>query len=370
MKQHGPMRVIISGGGTGGHVYPAIAIAEEIKIHYPEATIHFVGAEGKMEMRKVPKAGFPISGLPVRGLQRRLTRKNLSVPFRLMKSLWKSRSIIKEFKPDLAVGVGGYASGPLLWMASNMGIPTLIQEQNSFPGITNKWLGRKAQKICVAFPGMERFFPEKKIVFTGNPVRKDLIDISRKKQESQRFFDLGLSKTLLIFGGSLGARTLNEAVVQSESLLRTQEDVQVIWQCGETHYVEYKTSSVAQMPHVHLLPYLDRMDLAYAASDVVICRAGALTISELSVVHKAAVLVPSPNVAENHQAKNAMTLVEHKAARMVDDREARTKAIPEAIDILNQPQARQELEENVAKFAKPNAAELIVNEIENILNRS
>lgn len=360
--------MIISGGGTGGHVYPAIAIAEEIKLHYPEAQIHFVGAEGKMEMRKVPKAGFPISGLPVRGLQRRLTWKNVSVPIRLVKSLLKSRKIIREFKPDIAVGVGGYASGPLLWMAARMGIPTMIQEQNSYPGITNKWLGKNARKICVAFPEMEKFFPEEKIVFTGNPVRKDLIDISRKKQESQRFFDLGLAKTLLIFGGSLGARTLNEAVMNSESLLRKHEDVQLIWQCGETHFANCKSSEVAQMPQVHLLPYLDRMDLAYAASDVVVSRAGALTISELSVVQKAAVLVPSPNVAEDHQRKNAMSLVDHKAARMVEDRDARDHAIMEAIQILKAPHEKEELETNVAKFAKPNAAELIVNELKKILN--
>lgn len=370
MKQRGRMRVIISGGGTGGHIFPAIAIAEEIKRSHPDAQIHFVGAEGKMEMKKVPKAGFPISGLPVRGLQRRLTWKNVTVPIRLGQSLLKSRSIIRSFRPDIAVGVGGYASGPLLWMAANMGIPTLIQEQNSYPGITNRWLARRAHKICVAFPGMEKFFPAEKIVFTGNPIRKDLIDIERKKQASQRFFDLGLMKTLLLFGGSLGARTLNEAVLKAEDLLRTHEDVQLIWQCGETHYHQYKTSSIAQLPRVRLLPFLDRMDLAYAASDVVICRAGALTISELSVVQKAAVLVPSPNVAEDHQKKNALTLVDHKAARMIEDRDAVSQAIPEALKILNNPRLKMELEENVAKFAKPNAAEEIVKEIEQIISKS
>ena len=363
------MRVIISGGGTGGHIYPAIAIAEAIQKEFPDARIQFVGAEGKMEMEKVPKAGFPITGLPIRGLQRRLTWKNLMLPFKLWQSVRISKQLIRNIQPDIAIGVGGYASGPLLWVAGRQGVPTLIQEQNSYPGITNKKLAARAHKICVAFPDMERYFPKEKIVFTGNPIRQDLLDIQRKKRASQSFFDLGLKKTLLIFGGSLGAKTLNEAVLAQEETLRNMDDVNIIWQCGSRHFEACKSTAVAQLPHVKCLPFLERMDLAYAASDVVLCRAGALTLSELSVVGKAAVLVPSPNVAEDHQTKNALSLVQYNAAKMIKDQEAVQKALPICLDLLEDQQAREELESNIKSFAKPHAAEAIVNEIKNIINK-
>ncbi len=360
------MRVMISGGGTGGHIFPALSIATGIRDKYPDADIHFVGASGKMEMDKVPRAGFPITGVPIRGIQRRWTWKNLAVPHRLVISLWKCYQLLKRFRPQIVIGVGGYASAPLLWVASKMNIPIVIQEQNSYPGLTNRWLAGAADKIFVAFPHMDRYFPKERIVFTGNPIRKELKESQLEKQESLRFFDLGLNSTLLIFGGSLGAKTLNDAVMASAPLLRKHSDIQLLWQCGPTHYELCKASDVAQLPQVVLLPFIDKMERAYAAADLVICRAGALTISELSAMQKAAVLVPSPNVADDHQTKNAMTLVERDAALLIKDKDG-LLAVEQAIQLVRHPQKLESMRKNIAPLGRLNAVETIIHEIETLL---
>ena len=312
------MKIIVSGGGSGGHVFPAIAIADALKKKDKFIEILFVGAKGKIEMEKVPKAGYEIEGLWISGLQRKLTLRNLSFPFKLISSLWKARGILKRFKPDVVVGVGGFASGPVLEMASRMGIPCLIQEQNSYAGITNRLLAKKVDRICVAYDGMERFFPASKIVHTGNPVRQDLLDLSQKKNEAIAHFGLDPDKkTLLVFGGSLGARTLNEMMDTGYQSIKSLTDTQVLWQVGKLYEVSFQNSETAQLDHVRLLTFIDRMDLAYAVADVVMCRAGASTISELCLAGKASILIPSPNVAEDHQRKNAEALVSKNAARLV-----------------------------------------------------
>jgi UDP-N-acetylglucosamine--N-acetylmuramyl-(pentapeptide) pyrophosphoryl-undecaprenol N-acetylglucosamine transferase len=354
---------MISGGGTGGHVFPAIAIATGLRAAYPAMDIHFVGARGKMEMEKVPESGFEITGLPIRGLQRRFTLKNLSVPFRLVYSLWLCYRLLKDYQPQFVLGVGGYASAPLLWMAGKMNIPVFIQEQNSYPGITNRWLSRSAEKIFVAFPDMEKYFPADRIVVSGNPVRTELKESQLKKQESLRFFDLGLNATLLVFGGSLGAKTLNEAVMASAPALHQNPNIQILWQCGSTHYNSCKESDVAQLPQVKLFPFIREMGKAYAAADMVVCRAGALTISELSALGKPAVLVPSPYVAEDHQTKNAKTLTDRNAAILISDERGRI-AVQKAIEIVNQPDKLEELKENIVRFDRPNAVETIIRELE------
>lgn len=357
------MKVMISGGGTGGHIFPAIAIASGLKEKYPQVDIHFVGAKGKMEMEKVPRAGFEITGLPIRGLQRRLTLKNLSVPFRLVYSLWLCYRLIKKHRPQLVIGVGGYASAPLMWMASKMNTPIVIQEQNSFPGLTNRWLAKSAQKIFVAFPNMEKYFPADRIIMSGNPIRSELKESQSEKQESLRFFDLGLNSTLLIFGGSLGAKTLNDAVMASAPVLRQYPQIQLLWQCGSVHYEKCKNSEVAQLPQVRLQPFIHDMDKAYAAADVVICRAGALTISELSALGKAAVLVPSPHVAADHQTKNAQTLKAEKAAILIPDEKGR-EVVQRAIQLVQKPEEIRELEQNIARFGRKDAVEEIIRELE------
>ncbi len=362
------MKVIISGGGTGGHIFPAISVADEIKKQYPDVDILFIGAEDRMEMEKVPQAGYPIEGLPVVGIQRRLSLKNLSVPWKLWKSLRRTRQIIRDFNPDAVLGFGGYTSGPTLWEASGLGIPTMIQEQNSYAGLTNKILGRRVDKICVAFDGMEKFFPAEKIVLTGNPVREGLGEISRLKIEAERFFDWGQNrKTLLIFGGSLGARSLNEAVAQWIKSDDFNPDVQVLWQCGKRGYERYAGDAELSYENVRILPFIDRMDLAYAVADLVVCRAGAITISELCVTEKPAILVPSPNVTDDHQTRNAMALVNKDAAMLVKDGDASTELMKEAMGLLHNRNALSKLAQNIAELARPTATKNIVDVFRQIL---
>jgi UDP-N-acetylglucosamine--N-acetylmuramyl-(pentapeptide) pyrophosphoryl-undecaprenol N-acetylglucosamine transferase len=315
------MKILISGGGTGGHIFPAVAVADALKEINPDCEILFIGAEGKMEMEKIPKAGYEIIGLPIRGIQRKISPKNLKVPFQMVNSFLKVRKVIADFKPDIAFGTGGYASAPALKMAQWMGIPTAILESNNHPGLANRWLAKSVKRIFVAFEGLENVFPKDKIQFTGNPVRKDIRSILYNQEEAKRFFDWGQSKkTLLIFGGSLGARTINLAVRDAVEFFKSRPDIFVIWQTGKNDaaFLECET---AKLPNVRAMQFIDRMDLAYSIADLVVCRAGALTISELAVVKKPAVLVPSPNVAEDHQTKNAAYLDNRDAAIMVPDSE-------------------------------------------------
>lgn len=357
-------KVIISGGGTGGHIYPAIAIANALKVKVPDVDILFVGAEGKMEMEKVPAAGYPIIGLPIRGLQRRLTLENMNFFFRLYSSLRKARKIVKDFKPHAVVGVGGYASGPLLYEASKAGVSALIQEQNSYPGITNKLLAKKVQKICVAYDGLERFFPSQKIIKTGNPVRQDLLSVSEKRNQAIKYYGLDPEKrTILIVGGSLGARTINQSVLSRLGDV-AKSPVQIIWQTGK-FYFQQITAQVnkKEIPNLKVLDFLSRMDLAYAAADLVISRAGAGTISELCLVGKPALLVPSPNVAEDHQTKNAMALVNDNAAIMVKDQDAVSDLMNQALELVQEDKRLEELSENISKLAMHNSSERIADQI-------
>lgn len=350
-------RVLISGGGTGGHIFPAIAIANEIKTLYPESVIEFVGAQGRMEMEKVPQAGYKIHGLWISGLQRRLTVKNLSLPFKIISSVWKSRTIIKQFKPDFTVGVGGYASGPLNYVASKMGVPVFLQEQNSFPGITNKLLKSSAQKICVAYDGMDRFFPKDKLVLTGNPIRQDMLNTKVDRQAAFSHFELDSSKmTILIVGGSLGARTINEAVESNLSIL--SKDAQLLWQTGKNYSGDFGSFDWGKR-----VPFIKEMSKAYAIADIVISRAGAMSVSELSALGKAVVFVPSPFVSEDHQTKNAMSLVKKEAALVCKDAEARDKLGVTVVNLLEDQQKLDELRQNILQLAKPNAAHEIVETI-------
>ena len=357
-------KVIISGGGTGGHIYPAIAIANAINQLRPGTQILFVGAEGKMEMQKVPQAGYKIIGLPIAGIQRKFTLKNLSFPFKLIRSLLKARQIVKDFQPDVAVGVGGYASGPLLYAASSRNIPTLIQEQNSYAGLTNKMLARRARRICVAYPGMAQFFPEAKIRMTGNPVRQDIAQLLQKRQEALAFFNLKDGKpVLLVIGGSLGARTINESIKAHLPQLASS-GVQVIWQTGKFYFEGCKAAVDAIKPkNIWVNDFITRMDFAYAAADIVISRAGALSISELCLAGKPAILVPSPNVSEDHQTKNAMALVTAHAALLVKDTEATEKLVPTALRLVDDEGLKQELSLNILHLGKPNAAREIAEEV-------
>lgn len=357
------MRIIISGGGSGGHVYPAIAIADALRRKGVEEIL-FVGAKGKMEMEKVPAAGYPIEGLWISGFQRGKILKNISFLAKLIHSLLKAKKIIEKFKPDVVVGVGGFASGPIMKLAQWKSIPTVIQEQNSYPGITNKLLAKSAGIICVAYPDMSRFFPEDKIILTGNPVRKDLKSLEELKMQAYSYFDLDPNKkTILIFGGSLGAKSINDAIYLNRSKIKASADVQFLWQFGKLYYDSYTSRDIADFPNVKMLPFIDRMDLAYSIADTVICRAGALTISELSLVGLPAVFVPSPNVAEDHQSKNARSLVENKAAWMVDDSEAEHILLDQALKLLNDEAAQKSLSLNIHKLAKPDADNLIAEEI-------
>ena len=357
-------RVIISGGGTGGHVFPAIAIADAIKAAAPDTEILFVGANGKIEMEKVPKAGYKIEGLNITGFQRKLTLRNLSFPFKLAASMLKAVMIVRKFRPDVAVGVGGYASGPVLKIANTFGIPTVLQEQNSFAGVTNRILASKANAVCVAYDGLERFFPKDKIIFTGNPVRKDILD--KKINAEQAKQSLGLNqnkKTVLIFGGSLGARTINEAVLANADALLGIKDVNIIWQVGKIYFDEYKNCRLSGQKDIKIIPFIEDMDMAYSAADIVVCRAGALTISELAILGKAAVLIPSPNVAEDHQTVNAMSLVNKGAAVLIRDVEAKEKLVTEIESLLRDEVRKSGLESNIKYFARPEAAKQIAAEI-------
>lgn len=366
------LRLIVSGGGTGGHIFPAISIAQAVKVADPEAEILFVGAEGRMEMEKVPSAGFKIVGLPVVGIQRKLTLKNLGVPFKFYRSLRQARKIIREFKPDVVVGVGGYASGPTLYAASRMGLPTLIQEQNSFAGVTNRMLAKKARKICVAYEGMEKFFPKDKILLTGNPVRADLSKdkVDALKEEAISFFNLDPAKpTILVLGGSLGAKTVNSSIAQGlDSLINSE--VQVIWQTGKSYVFDARrVLSSYNVPNVKAYDFIYRMDLAFAAADLVVSRAGAGTISELCLVGKPCILVPSPNVAEDHQTKNAMSLVSRSAAVMIPDGDSVKMLVPQAIALVKDSDRLGVLAKNVFALALPNSAAAIAQEVFNIAKR-
>lgn len=369
------LRVIISGGGTGGHIFPAVSIANKLKELNPQTEILFVGAEGRMEMEKVPAAGYRIIGLPVAGLQRRLTVENLKLPFKVIRSVNMARKIIREFRPDIAIGVGGYASAPLLWAASRLGVPTLIQEQNGYAGLTNKIVAGKAESICVAYEGMERFFPADRIVLTGNPIRKEIVPATEQmRKEAFGFYGLDpLKKHILIVGGSLGSGTLNKSMQKWISDgCPGGKGVEILWQCGKY----YKPSIDAFMAHerednpdseilrgITHTDFIQRMDLAYAAADIVISRSGASSISELCAAHKAAVFVPSPNVAEDHQTHNAMALVKKGAAVMIKDSEAENKLMKTACDLLRNPDKTALMERNIAALAKTDAAMSIAEEV-------
>lgn len=361
------VRVIISGGGTGGHIFPAIAIADAVKSVNPEAEILFVGATGKMEMEKVPAAGFEIVGLPVAGFQRRLTFKNVTFFYKLLVSMIKAASIIRKFKPDVVVGVGGYASGPVLRAASGRGIPCLIQEQNSFPGVTNRILSAKVAKICVAYEGMDKFFPASKIVFTGNPIRPGLLK-NINRDEAAKFFGFDPAKpVVLVVGGSLGARSVNNGIAATLKHLRP--DVQLIWQTGKLYYEEMKQKAEeAGMPNVRVLDFISRMDYAYGIASVVVSRAGAGSISELAVLGKPSVFVPSPNVSEDHQTKNAMALVDKGAAIMVAD--SQTDTLIDTVQVmLDDSDKLNKLAVGIAAFARPNASAEIAAEVLNLIVR-
>jgi UDP-N-acetylglucosamine--N-acetylmuramyl-(pentapeptide) pyrophosphoryl-undecaprenol N-acetylglucosamine transferase len=355
-----PYKFILSGGGTGGHIYPAIAIANELKLRFPDAKFLFVGAQDKMEMQKVPQAGYIIKGLWIAGLQRKLTFQNAMFPFKLVDSLFKSKKIIKEFKPDVVIGTGGFASGPLLQMATMMGVPTVIQEQNSFPGITNKLLSKKADAICVAYENLERFFPNEKIIFTGNPVRQDLISIDSKRGEAISYFKLDASKkTLLVLGGSLGARRVNQ-LIEKELEAIVAQNVQIIWQCGKLYFDEYKKYNSS---HVQVVSFIERMDLVYAASDIIISRAGASSVSELCIVGKPVIFIPSPNVAEDHQTKNAKAIVDKHGALLLKEYEL-DELFAVVFETLLKDDAKQKhLSKNIKDLAMPNATKMIVDKI-------
>jgi len=360
------IKVIISGGGTGGHIFPALAIANALKEMNTDNEILFVGALGRMEMEKIPAAGYKIIGLDIRGLQRKLTVSNLSFPFKVISSVTKSKKIIKEFKPDAAVGVGGYASGPLLWAATSNKIPSIIQEQNSFPGITNRLLAKRVQKICVAYDGMEKFFPAKNIVMTGNPVRQDITKAAGKEVQAAEFFGLDRNKKmLLIIGGSLGARTINESIAAGIEKINAA-GIQLVWQTGKSYFEKAKSFASA---NIKVFDFIREMNLAYAAADAVISRAGALSVSELCLVGKPVIFVPSPNVTADHQTKNAMTLVEKNAALLVRDAEAMEKLVDDALLLIQSDAKRKSLSQNISALAKKDSAQKIAEIIYDLIER-
>ena len=355
---------MISGGGTGGHVFPAIAIADAIREAVPGAQVQFVGAKGKLEMEKVPRAGYHIDGLWISGINRQRMVRNLAFPFKLVSSLVKSWQLARRFRPDVAVGVGGYASGPLLAVTTRMGIPALLQEQNSFPGITNKLLAKRADKICVAYDKMEQYFPASKLVFTGNPVRTAFLTKPIDRREAFEHFGLDPEKkTIFLFGGSLGAQALNEAIAAQIDQLKARTDVQLLWQVGKIYFDRYEAMEAVHAPNVHRLAFVDRMDMAYAIADLVVSRAGALTISELALLGKPALLVPSPNVAEDHQTKNARALVEKGAAVMLRDTEARERLVNDALDLLEETDKLAGMARAIKTLARPDAAGQIAREV-------
>lgn len=361
-----PLRIIISGGGTGGHIFPAVSIANAIREISPSAEILFVGAEGRMEMQRVPAAGYEIKGLPVAGFDRKHLWRNVSVLIKLMKSRRLARKIVSEFRPQVAVGVGGYASGPTLDVAQKMGIPTLLQEQNSYAGVTNKLLAKNAKRICVAYEGMERFFPAEAIMMTGNPVRQNLLHAHHTREEAIAAMGLDPAKrTVLLIGGSLGARTLNDSVLENLSLIRQQKHIQFVWQTGKYYSQSIAERLAAQRcpENLKVMDFISNMDVAYAAADLVISRAGAGSISEFCLLGKPVILVPSPNVAEDHQTKNAMALVQKDAALFVADAEAPRTLMPLAVNTVNDAAKLASLSENVKKLAMSNAAEVIAREV-------
>ena len=362
-----PYNFIISGGGTGGHIYPAVAIANELKLRYPDAKFLFVGANDRMEMEKIPQSGYQIKGLWISGLQRSFSLDNLLFPFKLISSLWESKKIVKSFKPDLAIGTGGYASAPLLKIASSKGIPCVIQEQNSYAGLTNKWLSKNVKKICVAYEQMERYFPADKLCFTGNPVRQDLIDISDKKEQAISYFNLdSTKKTLLILGGSLGAQRINRLISNHLNYF-LKLDVQILWQCGSYYYEIYRG---IKNDFVQVHSFLNRMDLAYAASDYIISRAGALSVSELCLVGKPVIFIPSPNVSEDHQTKNATSISAKNAAILIKEEDLEKQFKKQFNQLINSENLQSELSKNIKSLAKPNATKDIVEEIEKLLKKT
>jgi len=359
LQQTDSLRIIIAGGGTGGHVFPAIAIALAIKKKVYNAKILFVGAKGRMEMKKVPAAGFHIIGLNIAGLQRRLTWKNLQVPFKLIDSMIRAKNIVKRFKPDVVIGVGGYASGPLVRAAAKQGVPTLIQEQNSFPGLTNRILGKKANKICVAYEGMDRFFDKTKIYLTGNPVRKDIVSLEGKMDQAMEFFGFTPEKPVLfVTGGSLGARTINESVSRHLQLFADNE-IQLIWQTGTSYYQQALEQAKRYTKGVYVNQFIDRMDYAYAAANIVVSRAGAIAVSEICAIQKPAILIPSPNVAEDHQTKNALALVNHHAAILVKDNEATEILGKVVIDLIKDEEKIFRMKEKLVGLSFRDAADVI-----------
>lgn len=368
MNTNRPYRLIVSGGGTGGHIFPAVAIANEFRERHPNAEILFVGARGRMEMTRVPDAGYPIVGLWISGLQRRLTWSNLLFPVKVVASFLKARKLVREFKPDVVIGTGGYASGPIMMAATAAGIPAVIQEQNSFAGLANKQVASKAAKICVAYDGMEKYFPKDKIVLTGNPVRKDILTTRQKRQEALSHFNFSPSKkTLLIVGGSLGARTINESILNGIGKI-INSGVQVIWQTGKGYYDAYRARLEGNdLSNIRVQDFVREMDLAYAAADVAISRSGALAVSELCIAGIPSILVPSPNVAEDHQTRNAMALATKDAAVMVRDAEATVKLVDEALRLMDDNDRRTSLSANILRLAKPEATKDIVDEIEKLL---
>ncbi len=365
------LNVLVSGGGTGGHIFPALSIANELRHRHPEANILFVGAEGRMEMEKVPAAGYNIVGLPVSGFDRKNLLRNVKVVVRLLKSMTLARKILKDFKPVIAIGVGGYASGPMLKAAQKQGIPTLLQEQNSYAGVTNKLLAAKAECICVAYEGMERFFPKEKIVLTGNPVRRNLLECGATPEQARQAMGVDSNKkTILIIGGSLGARTINNAVIDGLKKIGQADGVQVIWQTGKLYDQQCREALGASgVKNVVQMPFISNMDMAYRAADLVVSRAGASSISELQLLGKAAILVPSPNVAEDHQTKNALALVNRDAAMMVSDADAAAKLVDTMLDTARDAGCIERLGSHVSEMALRDAAEHIVDEVEKIIGR-
>lgn len=357
------VKIIISGGGTGGHIFPAVSIARALKRLAPDCEILFVGANGRMEMEKVPAAGFEIVGLDIQGFDRSSLLKNAALPLKLLKSLWKADQLLKRFQPDVAVGVGGYASGPLLFVAGRRNVPYLIQEQNSYAGVTNKKLSKKAAKICVAFENMDTFFPADKILITGNPIRRESVDIEGKRGQAEALFGLNPDKkTILVLGGSLGSATLNKSIYAALDQIRSS-DVQVLWQCGNFYYESYRAKVLESTPYVHLHAFLKQMDMAYAAADIIISRSGAGTISELCAVGKPVILVPSPNVAEDHQTINARALTAKDAAVLVTDASAEAELFSVAIDLLNDRGRSDRLASNIKKLAMLDADDVIARQV-------
>lgn len=370
MSTDKPYRLIISGGGTGGHIFPAVAIANEFRERHPDSKILFVGAKGRMEMTKVPEAGYEIIGLWISGLQRKLTMSNLLFPLKLIVSYIKAVRIVKRFNPHVVIGTGGFASGPVMIAATRANIPSVIQEQNSFAGLANKQVASRVSKVCVAYEGMDKYFPAGKIALTGNPVRKDILSVWEKHEKGRNHFGFDSnSKTLLIIGGSLGARTINESILAGiEKII--DSNIQMIWQTGKGYFELYKNSLAAyDLKRIRVHDFVREMDLAYAAADVVISRSGALAVSELCIAGKPCILVPSPNVAEDHQRKNAMALVEKDAAIMIEDRQAKEMLVDAALHLLFDNDRAERLSARISQLAKPNATTDIVKEIEKLLQR-